>query len=141
MTSFPGVNVESMKVGTPPFDEPGVVQEFVGHGVTREPPSMEVDTSDISEFVDNAKEMFGEFPKMFGEFPTGRYRIRYTLLIRGATEGPVSKRGAKATARAWTRAKNPFEVDVVNVHSVEIASDLSGDKLGTVYRVTTAVDK
>lgn len=126
--------MESLKVETPPFDKPGVIQEFVGRGATKQINALNVETKDISHFIDEAK-------GMLGGFTLGEYRIKYTLLIRGATEGPISKRGAKATARAWTRAKNPFEVDMVNVHSIEIASDLSGDKLGTVYRVTTTVDK
>lgn len=141
-SAFPGILVEEVKVETPPFDEPGVIQEFVGRGVTNEFEALkkanEFTEDTIGDILDSAEDMIGPLRDTF--------RIRYTLLVRAATGTRLSKRGAKARARAFTRAKNPFEPDLVKVRSAEIASEFSGAEvmgreLGTVYRVETQVTK
>lgn len=131
-SSFPRVNVEALKVETPPFDKPGVIQEFVGRGVEKEfdeiPSGDSFSSKRVENFLDEAREMI--------PMNSGSFRISYTLLVRG-----VTKRGAKATARSFTRVKNPFEADVVTVREPELDDRLSSEKLGKVYRVTTSVDK
>jgi len=129
-------------VEKPPFDEPGVVQEFVGEGVTREFEALkrasDFSRKTVGEFIESAEEMIGPVRES--------YKIRYTLLVRSASGTNISKRGAKARARAFTRAKNPFEPDFVHVRSAEIAQGISGAEvmgrdIGTVFRVETEVSK
>ena len=131
-SSFPRVNVEALQVHTPPYDKPGVVQEFVGRGVEKELPEIprgdKFSTERVENFVDDAREMI--------PMNSGEYQIKYTLLVRG-----VTKRGAKATARSFTRVKNPFEADVITVTEPELDERMSSEKLGKVYRVTTSVEK
>lgn len=131
-SSFPRVNVESLQVHTPPYNKPGVVQEFVGEGVTKELPEIprgdSFSTERVENFVDEAREMIG--------LSSGEYQIKYTLLIRG-----VTKRGAKATARSFVRVKNSFETDMITVTEPELDGRLSSEKLGKVYRVTASVEK
>lgn len=143
-SAFPGIVVESVKIRNPPFDEPGIIQEFVGSGITTRFGALrradEFTKETVGEIIDNAEEMIGILRETF--------QIEYTLLVRSVTDTRLSRRGAKARARAFTRAKNPFEPDIVRVKSVNIDQDLSdkflettGDRLGTVYRVTTQVTK
>lgn len=143
-SAFPGILVEEVRVSKPPFDEPGVVQEFVGRGVTREFEALKKagDFTDetVGEILDSVEDMIGPL--------RDTYQIEYVLLVRSLTDNTLSKRGAKARARAFTRAKNPFEPEIVEVRSVSVDQDLSGKflestggRLGTIYRVRTAVTK
>lgn len=141
-TAFPGILVEEVRIQSPPFDEPGVVQEFVGEGIISEfepiKRAAEFTEDTVGDLIESAEEMIG--------LTRDTFQIRYTLMVRSATDTRISRRGAKARARAFTRAKNPFEPDVINVVSAEVDHSLSGAEvmgreLGTVYRVTTEVTK
>ena len=139
---FPAILVEEISVHNPPFDESGVIQEFVGEGVYREYEALRkaADFSDdtVGRFIREAEDMIGPI--------RDTYRIRYSLLVRAATGTFISERGAKARARAFTRVKNPFEPEFIHIRRIEEVPELSeamvmGKRLGTVYRVVTEVTK
>lgn len=132
MSVFPRVRVESIKIEAPPFDKPGEIQSRVGEALTRTfemLPSGDDFTPDrVEDFIESSRDVIG----LRGE----KFALDYTLLITG-----VSQTGAITTARAFTRVKNPFEADVISVESVSKDEELSGGRLGNVYRVTVRVEK
>lgn len=111
-TSFPGVLVESIRVEKPPFDEKGVIQEFVGRGMTREFPSPEMDLTpdQVEDVIDSASELIGPLRDTF--------KMRYNLVVRSVPFKRVERvkeRSISTRARAYVRVKNPFEPDIIKV--------------------------
>lgn len=127
-TTFPGVYIESMEVEKPPFNEPGVVQEFVGPAATKDFNVLkrvdEVGKKTIQQWMDDFEELVGPLNDTF--------RLRYIYLTRALTA-----RLARPKVRAITRAKNPFEPDVIEVGKTELVEE------GTTntYRVPVTVTK
>ena len=115
LSKLTGVYVESIEVMTPPFEEPDVVQEFVGRGVTSEfflEPVEMVGRGRVQEFFTGAKDMLD---------PRGdRFRMRYSLLVRART-----RRSAEAKARSYARFVNPFTPEVMTVAEARVAHDKS----------------
>lgn len=149
-TAFPGIWIESIGIEKPPFDESGVIQEFVGRGVTKEfellQKAAEFSEENVEQFIQDAEDMIG---------PTrDSFRIKYNLKVRAAPTQEIglpdavvsftnwlAERSVSARARTFARAKNPFEPDVIEVNEPQFNSTLSGDKIGDVYDVTVTVTK
>lgn len=140
-SAFPGIFIKSIKIETQPFDEPGVIQEFVGRGITREFEMLQraADFSEerVGEFINDAEDMIGPFRDNF--------RIKYDLVIRGVKVPDILKvmneRGISARARLFARVKNPFEPDVIEVSEPQLNEQLSSDEIGSVYDITVTVTK
>lgn len=148
-TAFPGIWVERIGVSTPPFDEKGVIQEFVGQGVLKdlEPLQRATDFSEdtVGDFIQDAEDMIGPL--------RDTYRVEYSLIVRATPQSNVGprvvsqgiqrlrKRSIKARARAFVRAKNPFEPEIINVREPSRNSRLSGDNMGDMYDVRVMVTK
>lgn len=145
-TALPGIWVRSIEIEKPPFDEPGLVKEYVGRGVMRELEPMriatEFESETVSDFVDSAEDMIGPL--------RDTYRIKYNLMVAAfpSRESPdiklaskLQKRSISIRARIFARAKNPFEPDVINVGQPRENPEMSGEKLGDVYDVSVAVTK
>lgn len=145
-TAFPGILVESIKVEKPPFDEPGVVQEFVGRGVTRE---FDDPTKGMNLTPDKIEQIFEDFEDHIGPF-RGSFKVRYNLIIR-ATPAPdmgkmfspkkFQKRAVSTRARLFVRAKNPFEPNVLQVGEPSIDERMSEEANLNYYRVPVWVTK
>ena len=105
-TAFPGIYLEDIKVQKPPFDEPGMVQEFVGRGATK---SLEVPQNVNNMREEYIQDSIRSMQDIIGPI-RGDYEITYTLLVKGKLD-----RGISARARAFARAKNPFEPNLINV--------------------------
>lgn len=136
-TAFPSMWLKSMKVETPPFDEDGVVQEFVGRGITRDfEPFKEAGQITQERIGSEIQSIQQDFDLVADEF-----KIRYNLYVKVPVDNPFSERGVSARARTWTRLKNPFETDVIEVSNPTKDESLSGDDFGTVYKVSTTVRK
>lgn len=149
-TAFPNIWVDSISVQKPPFDESGVVQEFVGRGATREFPGVKR-ASKIEE--DTVQKIIGELEEMIGPI-SDSFRLRYHLRVRtGPTKdivegGPIEEfdgwlkeRTVSSRARAFARAKNPFEPDVFEVSDPVFNEGMSGRDMGDFYNVTVTVTK
>lgn len=145
-TAFPGVLLESIKVEKPPFDEPGVIQEFVGRGATASfdnfPDWKEVSPTFIETKLEELEEMIGPLRDTF--------KMRYNLLVRAPsiptiTDAGVAKNVQKRTvstrSRAYVRAKNPFEPDILEVGEPSIDKKMSEDGSIDIYRVPVWVTK
>ena len=136
-TAFPNMWIKGIKVESPPFDEDGVVQEFVGRGITQEFEPLKqagaLTKRNIGDKVRNRQDEFGIL--------SDTYRVSYHFVVRVPVGNPFSERGVSARARTWTRIKNPFEPDVIEVSTPYKDNDLSDRGPGDVYRVTTTVRK
>jgi hypothetical protein len=154
-TVFPGIWVAGIEVEKPPFDEPGVVQEFVGRGVVKDfevlKRSGEFTEENVGEFLQDAEEMIGPL--------RDTYRIKYDLRVRAISDmgvfssgGPLDvdfvdhlqslqDRSVSARARSWARVKNPFEPDVFEVGEPSKNKELTDHVTGEVYDVTVSVTK
>lgn len=128
-TVFPQVYIEEISIEKPPFDEPGVVQEYVGRGATKEFETLQkidsVGEDTIQSWINSLEEVIGPIRDSF--------KLEYTFLMKA-----VSGRAARTKARAITRAKNPFEVDILEVSDAEVAFD---DTTPDTYRVSVTVTK
>lgn len=136
-TAFPNIWLESIEVAKPPFDEAGVVQEFVGRGATKEirPIQNAADFSpdNIGKFLESAEGMIGPLRDEF--------KLKYNILVRAPVDNDFTKRGTSIRARTFGRVKNPFEPDVIEVSDPRVNSRMSSDKTGVVYDVSVTVTK
>lgn len=110
LSNITGVYIEEVSIETPPYDDPNVLQEFVGRGVTREymlQPAQEITGGKIQDFLDQAEDMVPL------DQQSDRYRLKYNLLVRARAE-----RGATAKARTYARLVNPFSPNVMRIRSV-----------------------
>jgi len=136
VSNIGGVYVESIEVQGKPFDRPGVIQEFVGQGVTREfllEPASSVTGGRIQDFIDSSLDQIGS--------TIDRVALKYNLVIRART-----KRGAKARARAYIRGVNPFTARVIHLEKVEETDEFDDmisdiDPTGKFYNVRVFVAK
>lgn len=145
--AFPNVWVDSIEVETPPHDEEGEIQGAVGRGVTAEFETLvratDMTAGRVSDFLEDAEEMI--------PLTRDRMKLKYNLKIRAVPnpgQGPFQKfmqnwqeRSAAGRARAFVRAKNPFEPDVIEVNDPVIDSGMSGQDVGTFYSVQASVLK
>lgn len=107
LSTITGVYVDGIKLETMPYDDPGIIQEYVGFGATHEymlQPAQSITEGKIQEFMDTWSDKIQ---------PPNEYRLKYTLLVRSR-----HPRGARAKARAYVRAANPFEPSVIDVRNV-----------------------
>lgn len=127
-TIFPGILITELKIQQGDIPEPGVIKEFGPRGLTTEfePAKMARDFS-----PDIVQDLIKNFAAWDDD-----YWLEYRLQVQAAMA-----RSAKMKARAFVRVKNPFEADLINVHSVKKDEDMSGDKLGNVYNVRVRVNK
>lgn len=136
-TSFPNIWVESMKVEKPPFDEQGVIQEFVGRGVVSEfevpKKAADVSKDTVGQLLDSVEESIGPLRDTF--------RLKYRLVVRVPMGNPFTKRGVRLRARAFVRMKNPFEPDLIEVSPVQQAGGLFENMKGDFYKVSVTVTK
>lgn len=154
-TAFPGIIVDSIEIEQPPFDEPGVIQDFVGRGMISEfeVPKRAADFTEdtVGEKIKRAEEMIGPL--------RDTYRIKYNLQVRVVPTDVVDafemipdkfgidplvaahERVVSARARAFTRAKNPFEPDVIEIRTPSKNIRMSNENIENIYDVTTAVTK
>lgn len=146
-TAFPNVWVESIEVETPPYDSEGEIQGAVGRGVTREFDALvsatDMTAGRISDFLEGAEEMI--------PMTRDQSKLTYNLVIRAVPNpgmGPFQRymqhwqeRSAAGRARAFVRAKNPFEPDVIEVDDPVIDTRTSGEDVGTFYSVDASVLK
>lgn len=115
MGTLSGVFVESIKVQEPPFDEPGVIQEYVGEGITKEflyKPATDVTDGAVEQFLTDAVDNLSS--------SLSQSAITYNLTIRARTE-----RGVRAKARTYVRLVNPFSAGVIHIEGIE-ESDMNG---------------
>lgn len=82
----------------------------------------------VQDFIDRADDMIN----LVGD----EFTLEYDMNIRGA-----SKIGVKGRARAFVRAKNPFEVSAVMVDDPEVNVAMSDERFGRMYNVTARVKK
>lgn len=136
ISNIAGVYVDSIKVQRPPYDQPGVIQEFVGEGWTKDfmlEPASAVTGNRIQEFVDNSVSELGS--------TVDRVKLEYNLLIRARAE-----RGARAKTRGYIRGVNPFAPRVIHIESLEETSEFDDmisniDPTGKFYKVRVFVAK
>jgi len=136
VSNIGGLYVDSIKVQGPPFDQPGVVQEFVGRGLTRDfmlEPASEVTGGMVKDFVESSVSEIGQTVE--------RIKVEYNLLARARTE-----RGATAKARGYIRFVNPWSARVIHVEKVEQTNEFDDmisdiDPTGKFYRVKVFVAK
>lgn len=145
-TAFPGILVESISVKKPPFDEPGVIQEFVGLGVTREFKDL---TEGKNLTPDRIEQILEDFEEHIGPLKD-EFKIKYNLIIRSAPTPDIGgevmarrlqKRTVSGRARVYARAKNPFEADLIRVSGPTFNSRMSVDAPLNYYNVTVEVTK
>lgn len=114
-TAVPGVFVEKLEVATPPYDEPGVIQEYVGESLYQEYSGLQMPSEfggqQVMELLSTARDAIG----VIGD----DYRIIYHLKVQA-----VHPRTARSKARTFARIKNPFEPKKMNVRRVSKARDL-----------------
>lgn len=145
-SAFPGIFVESIEVEKPPFDEPGVIQEFVGQGVMRDFEVLQRASSfseeTVGEFLQSAEDQIGPLRDSF--------KLKYNLKIRAAAGRfadvssvitKIQMRTVRGRARLFVRVKNPFEPDILEVKEPELDEQLSSEELGNAYDVTVTVTK
>lgn len=150
-TAFPNVWIESIEVEKPPFDEEGVIQEFVGQGVLRE--------FEILQQADKTppvmiRGMLSSFEESIGPLRDS-FKITYNLIVRVTPPAAediapeqvtefgdfLRKRRIKTTARAFARAKNPFEPDVIEVGEPRKNVGMSQDQPADFWDVSVSVTK
>lgn len=145
-SAFPGIFISSIEVEKPPFDEPGVIQEFVGRGVIHEFEMMrrasDITEENIGEVITSVEELIGPLRDSF--------RVKYNLRVKAAVGQfrdisdlmiRIQKRSVKSRARLFVRVKNPFEPDILEVTEPELNEELSIEEIGNVYNVTVTVTK
>jgi len=146
-TAFPGIVVESVQVQTQ-HDEEGVIENFIDRGLTAEFETIR-NANDFSEdtvgdIIQNVEDNIGPLSDDF--------RITYSLLVRAKpvlTENDflntintgTSERSVSMRARTFTRTKNPFEPDVIEVGQPIKDEQMSRDVVGTVYQIEVMVTK
>ena len=135
-SNIAGLYVDSIKVQKPPYDHPGVIQDFVGRGLTRDfmlEPASEVTQGRVQEFLDSSISELGS--------TVDRVKLEYNLLVRAR-----SQRGASAKARAYVRGTNPFAARTIyfeNIEETDEYDDLVSniDPTGKFYEVKVFVAK
>lgn len=136
-TAFPNIWVDSISVNKPPFDEKGVVQEFVGRGATREfeqlEPGSAMSETRIQDIFHSIEDSIGPLRDSF--------RVEYNLLVRSVDDNVATERMASARARAWARLVNPFTPDVLEVSRPTVNRTLTDMGPGTIYDITVSVKK
>lgn len=120
-TAFPQIVVEEIEVNV---GDTGVVTEF-GEGLPEDI------TPDFIEDITDLLPLFGD--------SSVESQLVYTLLI-----GAAAKQPAKSKARGFTRVKNPFEPDIIEILSVERLEGFGRGEVNGVmpmFRVKTRVKK
>lgn len=119
-TAFPGIIVESIEVST---GSGGIIAEFE-EGMPEDIPSSRVKS--IIEQVD-----------LFGSRYVKESKLVYNLQVVG-----YAKPAAHMKARAFVRAKNPFEASIIEVSVGEKLKDMGVLRAGrNAYSVTVEVTK
>lgn len=136
-TALPNIWVAGLKAEKPPFDEPGVVQEFVGRGVTTE---FEIPKKAEDFTQTSVKNLLDSFERSIGPL-RDTFKLKYNLLVRSPKANPLSRRAVRMRARGYVRSKNPFEPDLISVGTPTLNKDEWGDIRGDVYEVTVEVTK
>lgn len=135
-TAVPGVFVDQLEVETPPYDEPGVVQEYVGESLYQEYQTLQMPNEfagqQVLDFIERAKEVLG--------VRGNKYRLIYHLKIKAS-----ATRFARSKARSFARIKNPFEPSMMNIRKVERSRDTIDEAIidgpQKVYNVQVSVSK
>lgn len=128
--------MEQLEVETPPYDEPGVVQEYVGESLYQEYETLQMPNrfggQQVMDFIKEARDKIG--------FIGDEYQLIYHLKVSGMME-----RTARSKARAFARIKNPFEPKKMNVRKITRSTSSTEPQLVTgpqkVYDVEVAVTK
>lgn len=148
--AFPNIWVKGIGIRQPPFDEPTTMDELVRRGATREFLELrranKLEEETVQEVIDSLEEMIGPF--------RDSHKLEYQLLIRTmptrdmVVGGPIEEfdgwlkdRTVSARARAFARAKNPFEPDLIEVDEPRYAPSISSDRAGDLYDVDVTVTK
>lgn len=149
-TAFPGIFIDEVGVQKPPYNEEGVVKEFVGRGVTKEMEGMipSEDMADLSSLLQGFEDQIGPL--------RDEYKVKYKLQVKAVPDmdlipdgipGPsgvtdkIKKRSVSTRARSFVRAKNPFEPEVLEVSEPTLNKALSGGGIGDVFEVNVSVTK
>lgn len=150
-TAFPNVWLESIEVQKPPFDEKGVIQEFVGRGALKEFEPLQnadkITPNMLQNSLENIEESIGPLRDEF--------RVRYNMIVRttpdiGSQIMPpevlefgdwLRERSVSTRSRLFVRAKNPFEPDVIEVGTPRKNKRLSEDQTADFWDVTVTVTK
>lgn len=136
MTVVPGVFVDQLEVETPPYDEPGVVQEYVGKSLYRKYEVLQTPEKfggkKVQNFLNSVRDQIG---------PLGnKYRIVYHLKVKGSAE-----RFARSKARTFTRLKNPFEPSKMSIRRIEQSNESIDEAIidgpQKVYNVQVSASK
>lgn len=138
---FPGIFIRSITIETPPFDEPGVIQDFVGRGLTNDfdmlQKAADFSEENVGKFIQEADDIIGPLRDTF--------RIKYNLRVRTiplpGVINPLNERGVSLRGRTFVRAKNPFEPDIIEIEEPTLNETLSAEDIGNVYNVTVTVTK
>lgn len=151
-TAMPTVYIEELSLEVPPYDEPGVVQEYVGEKWFLEydflQSAEDITQDTIIGFIKDLDESSRHFRPLVDEetntiTDSAQFKLGYDFII--STLPPRGERRAKAKARAFVRAKNPFEPSQVNIKSVERNKSLerAGEKPADVniWSVSATVEK
>lgn len=150
-TAFPNIWIESIEVQKPPFDERGVIQEFVGRGALREFEPLQKADDITPEMLEDAIQNFEE---SIGPLRDS-FRVRYNLIVRAtpstaeeAVPSQVSdfgewirQRVVTARARTFVRVKNPFEPDIIEADEPRLNRNLSQDNPANFYDISVSVTK
>jgi len=132
MTAFPNIMVEEMSLSGRRAGDRASGGEVVPGGVSTRfdvgQRAEDITPERVQDFIDRADDMID----LVGD----EFTLEYELLIRGA-----SKLGVKGRARAFVRAKNPFEVTAVEVDEPQVDVAASDERLGRMYNVTARVRK
>lgn len=124
-----GVFVEEIAVHTPPYDKPGVIQEYVGDSLYHEYEVLEsadnLTSDNVSKILDSARDTIG--------LRSGEYQIEYSLAVRAPTA-----RAARLKARLFARLKNPTEFSRIAVSEPE---KYEKNRIMDGYEVTVTVEK
>lgn len=141
-TAFPGIWVESLEVsGKAPEATPGTMRNVVDRGVTRNfdflKRGADFAGETVGEFMRSAEEMVGPF--------VDEFTLTYNLKVKALPEAPlqfsqVQERSVAVRARAFVRAKNPTELEVINVGQPVKDERLSDGGLDA-YDVSVTVTK
>lgn len=155
-TAFPGIMVDSIEVsGDAPPDggfivendprpERGIMKEVVNRGVTKDfellQRAADFTGDTVGDFIQSAEAQVGPFLDSF--------MLTYNLKVRampgmnlpsGFTK--LQERSVTGRARAFVRAKNPFEPEVIEVGSPRLDEKLTTDEIGRVFDVSVTVTK
>lgn len=136
-TAFPGIYISEMEVQKPPFDEEGVIQDFVGRGAIKDfellQRAADFSEENIQDTIESLEEVIGPLRDTF--------RLTYHLKVKAVTDSMFTERGVSVRARTYVRSNNPFSTDNINVSEPTVDRTLSSEDIGTVYDVYVTVVK